>query len=362
MRSWLEIDLAAIVSNARSLASLVAPATLCAVVKSNAYGHGLVPVCEALESSGIPGLSLAVFAGNEAMEARRPSANQPLPLLVVGPVADEEIAPLVAAGVQFGALDTDDARRLGRHGATVHLKVDTGLSRFGVAPSQARESADSLVRAGATVAGVYSHLSSAEELDAERTKRQLALLEAASAAIAASGGMHPRRHIAASAAAMLWPEMRLDMVRCGIALYGHWPSQAVRKAVPEPVALRQALRWIAPVAHVREIESGDTVGYGCEWTATRRSVIAVLPVGYADGLPRAAGGGRFAVRFAGGSAPIVGRICMNASMVDVTDLRPLPVRGDDAEIGIADVARAAGTIEYEILARLPAALERRYTS
>jgi alanine racemase len=189
---------------------------------------------------------------------------------------------------------------------------------------------------------------------------QLDRLSGAVASAGLQGDVRVRKHIAASAAAILWPQTRLDMVRCGIALYGRWPSHEVESASRGTFALLPALRWFAPVVQIREVTEGDSVGYGCEFRPTRLSTIAVLPLGYADGLPRGAGGGRLDVRLPGGSAPVVGRVCMNACMIDVTGILPAPSRGDFAEIAIADAASSAGTIEYEILARLPASLERRY--
>jgi alanine racemase len=210
---------------------------------------------------------------------------------------------------------------------------------------------------GAEVVGIYSHLADAEELDASFAREQLARL------LNVSVGGRPVRHIAASAAALMWPEFRLEMVRCGIAMYGAWPSASVRdrmKEITPTFALAPALRFFAPVVHSMDVASGESVGYGCEFRTSRPSRIAVLPVGYADGLPRAAGQGVFKVRMGPARAPIVGRICMNACMIDITDCAPLPLRCDVAEFDIDELAAAAGTINYEILARLSPELERRY--
>jgi alanine racemase len=352
VRSWAEVDLAALEANARSLAALAAPATLCAVVKSNAYGHGLVPVARVLAAAKIPGLSLAVFGSEEAFALREAGVGGPL--LVVGPVADVDLAEAARHQIEIAVLGEDDVRRFAPHRLAVHLKVDTGVSRFGVRPDSARRVIEACERSGLTVAGVYSHLANAEDLDLRFTTEQLDRL------LRAIGARTCKRHIAASAAAILWPQTRLDMVRCGIALYGRWPSARVAQAARASLELKPALRWFAPVAAVREVAAGDSVGYGCEFSAERDSIIAVLPVGYADGLPRAASGGKVAVRFNVSTAPIVGRICMNACMVDVTVVAPRPVPGDVAEIDIEAVARAADTIDYEILARLSPSLERRY--
>lgn len=364
-RPWLGIDTAAIVANARAMSLRAAPARLCAVLKSNAYGHGLVPVARSLAGAGIAGLRFGVFSAEEALALRDAGLREPI--LVLGPASDLEVAELVRRQVELAALEEADVERFAPHQPRVHVKVDSGTSRFGIAPDRAAEALARFAEVGIQVAGVYSHLADSESLNREFTLDQLKTL------LRLSGEDGPKgpwlqtpalRHIAASAAAMIYPETRLDMVRCGIAIYGGWPSPEVTSAMEadDPdFELQPALRWYAPVVQVRDVGPGDTVGYGCEFTASRASRIAVLPAGYADGLPRAAGLGRAQVAFDAGWAPIVGRVCMNACMVDVTDLEPQPVRGSVARLSIDNIARAAGTINYEVLARLPQELERRYS-
>lgn len=354
MRSWLEIDLHAVQANARALAAMARPATLCAVVKSNAYGHGLIPVARALAGTGIDGLTFAVFAADEAFRLR--DAGVSLPILVVGPVDDDELPEAADRRIDVPLLVAEDVRRFAGSRIAAQIKIETGISRFGIGPADAPRVLDACDNAGVVIAGVYSHLANAEDLDVAFTSLQRERL------LAAAGARRCRRHIAASAAAILWPQMRLDMVRCGIALFGRWPSEAVREASDGSIDLKPALRWRAPIAAVREVASGESVGYGRDFVASRQTRIAVLPLGYADGLPRAAGDGRAQITIGTSRAPIVGRVCMNACMIDVTDVRPRPQPRDAIDLDIDDVARAAGTIDYEILARLPAHVERRYAS
>jgi len=350
LHAWLEIDLERIAQHGRELAGRVGPAALCAVVKSDAYGHGLVPVSRALSGAGISGLRFAVFTAAEGLALREAGIGEPI--LVVGPIADDESQPVAQAGLECAVLCEEDADRY-EAGTRVHVKVDSGVARFGVRPDRAALVIERCRQSGLRVAGVYSHLANAEDLDEAFTLEQLARLRSVS-------GDGLLRHIAASAAAIMWQATRLDMVRCGIALYGRWPSDAVRSSdASRGLTLRPALRWFAPVALVRDVDAGEPVGYGCDFVPARPSTIAVLPLGYADGLPRAAAGGLDVV-VRGMHAPVVGRICMNACMVDVTDVKPAVSRGDIAEIDVASVARAAQTIDYEILARLPSSLERRY--
>lgn len=352
MRPTLEISLPAVVENARRLAERVHPAVLCAVVKTNAYGHGLVPVSRAIAEAGIPGLRFAVFSVEEALSIREAGISQPL--LIVGPLADSDRRLARDANVECAVLSEDDVKHY-PSGTVVHVKVDTGVARFGVSADRALQTIERCRQSGLRVAGIYSHLANAEDLDEAYTSAQLASLQSVPHV---EGCI---RHIAASAAAIMWPQTRLDMVRCGIALYGHWPSPLVRDAqASRGLTLSPALRWRAPVVQTRDVAVGQSVGYGCDFVAERVTTIAVLPLGYGDGLPRAAGDGKLEVSFNGARAPVVGRICMNACMIDVSGVKPAVRRGDTAEIDVDDVARAANTINYEVLARLPESLERRY--
>lgn len=357
--SWLEIDRATLVANARALAKKAAPAAFCAVVKSDAYGHGLGPVGLALAGAGIDGLWFGVFTADEGLALRDAGIEQPI--LVVGPVAEAQLAQAASARLQLGLLDESLVEPFAHHHVVAHLKVDTGVGRFGVPPDRAGTVLERARALGLEVAGIYSHLASAEDIDTTFVMQQV---EALGRVNSTATFPKAKRHIAASAAAMMWPQTRLDMVRCGIALYGAWPSPQVAAVLAgdDPsFELRPALRWFAPIVQLRDVRPGESVGYSRAFVASRDSRIAVVPAGYADGLPRAAGGGRMQVRLGAARAPIVGRICMNACMLDVTGIEPAVALGDVAQIEIEPLAKAAGTINYEVLARLPPHLERRYT-
>ena len=351
MRPWLSVDLAALTANARALARRVAPAGLCCVVKANAYGHGLVPAARAFSE---PAAALGVFAPSEAFALREAGITGRI--LVLGPVANDELKRAAALGLECAVVSRTDVLRYAPHALRVHIKVDTGIARFGVALAEAERTLDKCVASGLQVVGIYSHLANAEDLDRAFTFEQLQRLNS----IGTAHVPGVSRHIAASAAAMVWPQTRLDMVRCGIALYGRWPSPEVQAAVGGELTLTPALRWFAPIVQLREIGPSDPVGYGCTFVPGRRSVIAILLAGYVDGLPRAVAHHQLSVSVRGQRAPLVGRVCMNACFVDVTDVKPQPIVGDVVEFDVEDVASAAGTINYEILACLPPALERRY--
>jgi len=363
----LTVDLGAIARNASALARLVAPARLTAVVKANAYGHGLVPVARALA----PHVArLGVYAAEEAVALR--DAGIEAPVHVFGPVPPGELDAVLAANAELTLWDRDlyarqvaSAARRRRGRAAVHAKIDTGVVRLGLPPTEA----PAALRAYAAtpeleLAGVFSHLAAAEELDSPFTQQQLARFLAATAGVAPG----VPRHIAATAAAMLWPETRLDAVRCGIGIYGIWPSAETRRKMNgDGLDLEPALSWTTRIVALHEIEAGTTVGYGRTWTAQRPSRIATLPIGYAEGLPRNAGNAAHAL-VSGRRVPLVGRVCMDMAFLDVTDVpavdagAAVTLIGADGEqrITAEDLAAACGTIAYEIVARLPAHVPRTY--
>ncbi|HEY5349700.1 MAG TPA: alanine racemase [Candidatus Lustribacter sp.] len=367
MIAELRIDLGAIVRNVAALAALVAPARIVPVIKSNAYGHGLVEVARALDGR-VP--RLAVYELGEALALR--DAGITTPIHVLGPIPATALGDAHAAGIELtlwdGAAYLDDAAAAARRGGApfrVHAKIDTGVARLGMraadAPERLRVYA---ARAEFDVAGVFSHLAAAEELDSTFTHEQLAAFAGATRGIAPG----VERHIAATAAAMLWPETRLDAVRTGIGIYGLWPSPETGRAMRERgFGLEPALEWRTQLVLVRDVPAHTPVGYGCAYHTKRPSRIGVLPIGYAEGLPRNAGD-RGAVLIAGERCRIVGRVCMNMTFVDCTDAPgagpgstvTLVGRDGAAAIGADELAAATGTIAYETVSRLPAHVPRSY--
>ncbi len=347
----------------------IAPARVAAVVKANAYGHGLVPVARAIAAEVE---LLCVFDVGEAQALRE--AGIEVPLLVLGPTDPREFAAALEARAAItlwssGAYARDAARAAHAAGRPfpVHVKIDTGVTRFGCEPGEAAALLATLEQApdDFAVQGAFTHLAAAEELESAFTRDQLRRFDAA---LAPAGDLRARgilRHAAASAAAMLYPESRYDLARVGIATYGIWPSPQTQAAAGDALRLEPALRWTARLALVREVEAGRSIGYGCTYATTRPARIGVLPAGYAEGIPRAAGGRAF-VLVGGQRAPLVGRVCMDVAFVDVTgiphahagsEVTLLGRDGADA-IGAEEWANWAGTIAYEIVARLPADLPR----
>jgi len=367
MFAQLEIDTDAIVANLQTLGRLVAPARVAAVVKANAYGHGLQEVGLAIE----PHVSrFCVYALEEAIALR--DAGVAARIQVLGPVAPADLSVAYASNVEITLWDDGAYAREVVKAVTqpripfsVHVKIDTGVTRLGFPAERARGSIERILALPAVhVAGLMSHLAAAEELDSTFTSEQLARFHGA------VDGLDPaiERHIAASAAAMLWPQTRLDLVRAGIAIYGLWPSEPTRRIMEERgVRLVPALTWRTELCAVHDVPAETSVGYGCTYRTMRRSRIGVLPIGYNEGLPRARSN-RGDVLVGGKRVPLVGRVCMNMAFVDVTDVPQAHVGssvtliGNDGEERISAEAFAdwCDTINYELVARLPAAIPRRF--
>jgi alanine racemase len=367
----LEIDLGAIRRNVAALARLVAPARYAAVIKSNAYGHGLVPVARALANDVA---AFCVYGFEEAAALRE--SGIATPVLVLGPVdprdledaIDRDVALALWSDGAFLRDATRAARARGRR-LRVHAKIDTGVTRLGLDADRAAGTiASYLANEDLELEGTFTHLAAAEELESNYTLAQLERFEGALAPLdALLKERHVVRHAAASAAAMLYPKLRLDLVRAGIATYGIWPSPDTRRAMRGGPELEAALTWTSELVVVREVEPGRSVGYGCTFHTTRPSRIGVVPIGYAEGIPRAVSG-RGSVLVEGRRVPLVGRVCMNMCFVDVTgvpEAHPgstvtLIGRDGDESIDANAFAEAAATIGYEIVARLPAEVPRRY--
>jgi alanine racemase len=348
-----EIDLGAVQRNFRRMREAVGPrVAVWGVVKADAYGHGAVAVARALEPLCN---ALAVSLVEEGMELR--AAGLRAPIVVLGAYYDNHHADVLAHRLTPVVYDLRDlesfATAAGRRGrrADVHVKIDTGMSRLGLATSELPRA---LARAGALatlrLAGLCTHLASADLPDADVTREALSRFDRCLDAARAAGFTGLVNHAANSAASVRFPEARLDAVRPGLALYGAMPSSHV--ALP---GLEPTLRLTTRVMAVHEIPAGATVSYGGLWRATRPSRIATLPIGYADGYPRHVRDAEALVR--GRRVPLVGAVCMDMLMVDVTDV-PAAREGDFVTlvgadgvetIGVDDLARWAGTVSYEIL-------------
>ncbi len=373
MIGTLRISLGALRHNAAVLRDLVGPRRAAFVVKGNAYGHGLVPVARAVEPFAA---RLCVYAAEEAVELR--AAGVAAPVLILGPIPSAALDDALAADAEIALWSVGEfARRLcaaarkRQRSAAVHVKVNTDLNRLGFEAHELVDALEDVLRMPElAVAGIFSHLASAEELDSPYTMHQLAAFERALAQakpLLERRSLKPAAHIAASAAALLWPQTRLDMARLGIALYGLMPSQRTREALAAAVELQPALSYRSQLVVARRIAAGASVGYGGSFHAPHDMRIGVVPAGYADGVPRALSNrGAFAVD--GALCPIVGRVAMNMTQIDLSaapDARAgsavtLIGRDGSASISVDDWASWAETINYEIVTRLPRDLPREY--
>jgi alanine racemase len=370
----LEISLGALHHNAGLLRDLVGARRAAFVVKGNAYGHGLVPTARAVEPFA---KRLCVYTVDEAIGLR--AGGITAPILVMGPIPPDALDDALGANVELALWSAGGfARRLSavarkrQRPAPVHVKVNTDLNRLGVEPHELVEALEDMLRLPElAITGIFSHLAAAEELDSPYTMHQLDAFEGALAQakpLLDNRSLAPLRHIAASAAAMLWPQTRLDMVRFGIALYGLMPSPQTREALAaSPVEIMPALSYRSEIVVTRTIAAGASVGYGGSFHAPRGMRIGVVPAGYADGIPRALSN-RGAFLVDGALCPIVGRVAMNMTEIDLTSAPGARVgstvtligRDGDQMVGADDWATWADTINYEIVARLPAELPRVY--
>ena len=366
-RTWAEIDLTRLARNYRALRALTDPeCRFMGVVKANAYGHGAVPVAQALEALGAEYLSVACL--DEALELREAGIQSPI--LIMGLTPPEYTGALLEHNITQTVGDVETAAALSAVAMaagkplTVHLKVDTGMSRLGLLCDEAHllDAAESVRRAwslpGLRWEGIFTHFANADG-DEAYTMRQFArfldLLD-----ILANGGISfPIRHCASSAAVLNYPCTHMDMIRPGIALYGHYPAPCMEYTCPlEPVMTLKTR-----VAAVRDLPAGTAVSYGCTRVLERDSRVAVLPVGYADGYFRLFSD-VLEVQIREGRAPLLGRVCMDMCMVDVTGI-PGVVTGDEAvlygdQVTVEAGAELAGTIQYELLCDVSPRVPRVY--
>lgn len=369
MRCTLEIDAGALRQNYRTFQSISSGAEVVPVVKSNAYGHGLAEVFQALAP-----LQLPWFAVNYLSEARQlRTLGYEGRIMVVGPTSPHALAEaksldadifLTEANILAAWCEKDDLAR-----PRAHLKIDTGMSRQGFRPDEIEPVLAKLQRQQKQLIGLCSHFSNVEDvLEQTYAKQQLDnFMRVYDRSVELGFKLMP--HMAASSSALLMQASRMALVRVGISTYGLWPSRTTQLSFLQShgsmVELKAALSWRTEVAIVKKITAGQYIGYGCTYKAFRDMVIAVLPVGYYEGYPRLASN-RGHVLIQGRRCPIVGRICMNMMMVDVSHLTgslfgaPVTLIGQDGNEAIeaSHIAEWAETIHYEIVTQLNPAIPR----
>ena len=323
------------------------------MVKANAYGHGAARAARAALDGGATRLAVSTLA--EARELGGLVAAEHI--LVMGGLTPDQAQAAASSGCSIGVFSLDMAKALDQADEVVpvHLKIDTGMGRYGCAPEEAPELARYINEsAGLRLAGTWTHFASADT-DAQQTRQQFERFVETLATLGVDPGI---RHACNSAGARNFPEFALDAVRCGIALYGcEWPGSA------------PAMTLHSVITHLKTVEPGATIGYGATWRARQRSRIATVAIGYADGVHRMRSNrGHALVR--GRRAPLVGTVSMDAITLDVTDVDGAAV-GDqvtligtdgDERITAEQVGRWSGTISYEVLTSLGPRVELKYVA
>ena len=357
------IDLKAISHNIAEIRKKIGSRRdLMAVVKADGYGHGAVEVSLAALSSGATCLGVAL--PEEGLQLR--DAGVDVPVLVLGLIQPKEAYKTIDSGLEQAvstmeladALD-QEARKASTH-IKMHIKVDTGMGRIGVSPQDALELVRTISRfKNLDLTGIFSHFPSADETDKTFTKRQIEIFNDLVQGIEDAGFRIPKRHMANSAAILDLPESYLDLVRPGIMIYGLYPSMEVSRSIK----LKPAMTLKTDVIYVKSVPAGTPISYGRTFCVDRKAVVATLPVGYADGYYRLLSN-QGSVLIRGRRVPLIGRVCMDMCMIDVTgikDVRPgeeVVLFGENPPVD--EIARKIGTINYEVVCAVGKRVPRIY--
>lgn len=362
-RVYAKVDLGAICANIDAMKAAAGDTALYAVIKANGYGHGAVAVATAL-SGRVAGFCVAT--AEEALELR--SAGIAQPILILGYVFPECNEQLILHDIMLTVFDYESAEhlsaaatKLGKQ-VKIHIKLDTGMSRLGFMPD--RESVDDICRiarlSGIVVEGIFSHFACADEKDKTSAMAQLKTFNEFADTLQAKGVSIPVLHLSNSAGIIDLPEARFNMVRCGISTYGLYPSDEVDRGA---VHLTPAMSIYSHIALLKTVEAGTPVSYGSTFVTERQTRIATVPVGYADGYPRSLSNKGYMLVH-GKKAPVLGRVCMDQLMIDVTDIEDVS-RGDEVVVmgqGVdADtLSRLSGRLHYELVCDINMRVPRVY--
>ena len=363
------IDLDAIAYNMTNIKSKVGKETgIIGIIKADAYGHGSVEISKVILENGADWLAVAVV--DEGINLRKNGIAAPI--LLLGYTPELRLEDVVNNGFiqtvytyETAKKLSDVAVRLGKT-AVIHIKIDTGMGRIGYRVNEA--SADEIVKISELpnieVNGMFTHFSTADEKDKDYTLNQYKKFVQMDALLRERGLEIPIKHAANSAAIMDFDNMMFNMVRPGIILYGAYPSEEVNK---DNLSIKPAMSVKTHVSYVKEVNEGDYISYGRKYQAVGKRIIATIPVGYADGFIRAySNGGKVLIK--GECAPIVGRICMDQFMVDVTDIKDVQINDEvvligkqgNKEITVDFIASILDTINYEVFCTLSKRVPRQY--
>lgn len=375
-RVFAAIDLDAVLHNMYQMSENISPdSKLIGVIKTDGYGHGAIPI--ATEMEGCPEVfGFAVATAEEALELRDADINKPI--LVLGYTFPEDYDELIYRNIRMTVFRKDTlqalsaaVKRLNGKGITakalVHIKVDTGMGRIGIMPDEEGSLfvKEALKTEGIEVEGIFTHFARADETDKTSAYEQLARFRAFTQKIEKeTGKLIPVKHCANSAAIIELPETNMEVVRAGIALYGLWPSEEVSRDI---ISLKPALSLHSHIVFCKDVQPGTPISYGGTFVTPKAMRIATIPVGYGDGYPRALSGIGH-VLICGQKAPILGRVCMDQFMVDVTeipqakegDLVTLIGRDGSEEITMEQLGALSGRFNYELACDLGKRIPRVY--
>ncbi|MGG7176854.1 alanine racemase [Clostridium paraputrificum] len=366
---WAEIDLDSIAENMRNIKTLVKDKEVIAVVKADAYGHGAIDVVPTLLENGASKLAVAVIT--EALELR--SNDITAPIMILGYTPLEFAEELISNNIEQTVYDLEYAKKLSEVALSlgkkskIHIALDTGMGRIGFIPND-KNFEDILeinTLEGIEIEGLFTHFSTSDEENKEYTHEQFSKIQKFSDMLIKNGINIPLKHASNSGAIIDLPETYLDAVRAGIILYGYYPSDEVKK---DRLDIKPALTLKTKVCHVKELEKDMYISYGRTFKTNKKSIIATIPIGYADGYSRLLSG-KAKVIINGEFAPVVGRICMDQCMVDVSHIKNVKV-GDEVillgkkgnlKFDADDIAEIMGTINYEVICMLKQRVPRVYT-
>lgn len=366
--AWAEIDLDAIAYNTRNIKKLIGDKDLIAVVKANCYGHGVIGIIPTLLENGVSRFAVAMIS--EALEIRDNKITTPVMILGFTPLYLGE--ELINNNIEQTVYDLDYARELSKIALTlnkkakIHIAIDTGMGRIGFLPNE--KSIDNITEIcsleGIEVIGIFTHFSTSDEKDKEYSHEQFTKMLSVMDTLKKRGIDIPLKHVANSGAIIDLPDTYLDAVRAGIILYGYYPSDEIDK---NNLALKPALTLKATITNVKTLEKDMYVSYGRTFKTSNETIVATIPVGYADGyLRKLAKNGKVIIK--GEFAPIIGRICMDQFMIDVTNIPDVKI-GDEVillgeknglKYNADDMAKKLDTINYEVTCMLKSRLPRVY--
>jgi alanine racemase len=366
---WAEIDMDALAYNMKNIRSKVGSGhRIAAVVKANAYGHGILPLIDTLKESGADQFAVATL--NEALESRKALPDDDILVLGVLPIGTEQVS--VSAGIQHTVSSYEKAKALSEAAeklnmtAKVHIKLDTGMTRIGFQMTE--EAVDEVLKIKELpcldIEGIFTHLARADETDRKWAEKQYERYKWFVGELEKKGMTFRLKHVSNSAAIMEMPETYCDMVRPGIILYGIYPSGEMN---PESLDIKPVMSFKARITHVKELPEDRQVSYGGKYTASEGDRIGTIAVGYADGYTRAQSG-KAEVLYRGRRVKVIGNICMDQCMIDLSEF-PDAAAGDEVvligrsgdEIITADeVASRYGTIGYEVVCAVNRRVPRYY--